>query len=249
MRQFLNICFFTVLVVCARESFAQVQAHELQIVSHAFIAEYQDELAKNNSKLLINRPPTAGATDFWWNLDAVRASYSTSYESGARTHYIFVMGGYARQPGMTVDGLIATICHELGHGLAGAPYKDGQDSGAKISVEGQADYFAYRSCVPRMFKRLGTTKMNRPVSAQMAKLCSVVTNSVCMRALQTLETEKAYFWNSTQTHVDIFSYDPSVAIKTDLRPDYYPSPQCRLDTMLAGIIGSKRPACWFKEEF
>lgn len=234
---------------------AQVQAHELQIVIHAFTAEYKEELAKGNAKLLINHPPTAAATDFWWNLDAVRASYSTSLDAGVRIHYVFMMGGYARMQGMTVDGLVATICHELGHGLAGPPFKDGQDGGAKISVEGQADYFAYRSCLPRMFKRLAAMK-SYSGSEQAEKICAGTQGTklidktqleFCQRAVQTLETERTFFWQSNQTAVDLFASDTSVVQKTDLRPDYYPSPQCRLDTMLAGIKQRPRPACWFKE--
>lgn len=253
--------FYKILVMAwlcvsvGQASKAQVQAHELQIVIHAFTAEYKEELAKENAKLLINHPPAPGATDFWWNLDVVRASYSTSLEAGVRIHYVFVMGGYARMQGMTVDGLVATICHELGHGLAGPPFKDGQDGGAKISVEGQADYFAYRSCLPRMFKRLAAMK-SYSAFAQAEKICAVAQGAkvmdktqldFCLRAVHTLEVEKSFFWQSNQTAVDVFASDAGVAQKTDLRPDYYPSPQCRLDTMLAGIIQRPRPACWFKE--
>ncbi|NUN04994.1 MAG: hypothetical protein HUU57_04450 [Bdellovibrio sp.] len=257
MRHFLSLCIFAVLVVCAPLAQAQVQAYELQIVIHAFNAEYREELAKANAQLVINNPPTAGATDFWWNRDEVRASYSTSQENGVRTHYIFMMGGYARMQGMTVDGVIATICHELGHGLAGSPYKEGQDGGAKISVEGQADYFAYTSCLPRMFKRLTGAKSTSSASEYAEKICSarfIQSRSdqkqydYCLRAIQTLETEKTFFWQSTRTSVDLSIADRSVILKTDLSADYYPSPQCRFDTMLAGILQGTRPRCWFKEE-
>lgn len=45
---------------------------------------------------------------------------------------------------------------------------------------------------------------------------------------------------------------PSLECRDSKRPQRtwygYPSPQCRLDTLVAGIIGEARPSCWFVSE-
>ncbi len=65
------------------------------------------------------------------------------------TKYFMVdaFGGLARYPGMTKNGFIAVLCHELGHHIGGAP-KYNRNGWA--SIEGQSDYWATHHCMKEL---------------------------------------------------------------------------------------------------
>lgn len=230
---------------------AEVSFEEFESLRQIFLSEYGPEIKAQNAQLFINNPPPNSPEDFWWNIPTVRAAYATYIDAtSTRMHYITLMGGYGKLPFMTIDTIAATLCHELGHGIAGEPFKDNGEV-ARSSTEGQADYFAYRHCLPRILKHYSMTGTSLPVDAVTDGLCrktySDVTNlKYCTRAFHSLEVEKKYFKHDTGIDVSYSSADQTVAAETDLHPDFYPSPQCRLDTMMAGILSKPRPACWFK---
>lgn len=232
---------------------AEVTLNDFLTVSQAFQTEYASELQKQNAVLFINKPPTPSTPNFWWELDTVRAAYSSHIEDNSqRIHYIVVMGGFGKLPFMNRDAIAATLCHEMGHGIAGAPFKD-RDEEAKVSVEGQADYYAYRSCLARIFKRIPNAQPIKPVNAVTDALCKKTFSKTedltfCARAFQVLEVERAYLKYLSEGLVDT-AYDKpdqTVVLETNLKDDFYPGDQCRLDTMIAGILQKPRPACWFK---
>ena len=242
----LALCFFIL------KSQAQISLSDLHVVSQAFQAEYTAELQMQNSIFFINKPPSPFTPDFWWDLDTVRAAYSSNIDEKLRTHYIVVMGGFGKLPGMNRDGIAATICHELGHGIAGAPFKNRAEE-AQVAVEGQADYFAYRYCLARIFKRLPIMVPVKPVSAFTDSLCKKNYSkpedlSFCTRAFQTLEVERMYLKYLSKGLVNTVydKPDQSVVSETSVEDTFYPADQCRLDTMMAGVLQKPRPACWFK---
>lgn len=241
---------FSVFFFFSIFSKAQITKTELGEIANGFYAEYNTELRLENQIIVINPAPNENMKDLWWNLEDVRASYAGFHdkEAGLFFHYLYMFGGYARLNGMTYDGVVATLCHELGHGIGGAPYKL-YDNEETISVEGQSDYFAFRSCLPRMFKRLPAKTSVKPVNAytdQQCKKLPTTSYDFCTRAFQTLESERLFFrLNLEDPNTEYDKHDPSVSTSINQDPYFYPSSQCRLDTMMNGILGLERPRCWF----
>jgi hypothetical protein len=149
-------------------------------------------------------------------------------------------GGLARFPGMTSDGYLLVLCHELGHHLGGAPLYAGADWEA--SVEGQADYYSTMKCLKPMW---GASASARIKKASIA-LATVLAKLERSRVMPKPETP--------DKHVVTETYEN------------HPAAQCRLDTYLAGLacnaegefspkdqtVGAcnsgkgARPRCWFK---
>ncbi len=59
-------------------------------------------------------------------------------------------GGLARVPEMKPDFFLFQVCHELGHHVAGFPFTD-FDGIEWYSAESEADYYATRVCLKKMF--------------------------------------------------------------------------------------------------
>lgn len=229
----------------------QISESDFNFITQVFHAEYDAELKAKNQAITVNPASNAAMVGFWWKLDDVRASYSSLYDEDKNllTHYLFLMGGYARMKGMTRDGVAATLCHELGHGIGGGPYKAYEYEKTDVSVEGQADYFAFRYCLPRIFKRLPPAAPVKPLNATTDSKCKTLPKAsyeFCTRAFQTLESERIFFrLHPTDPDSEYDKHDPTVVTAIEKDPFHYPSTQCRLDTMMNGILGKERPRCWF----
>lgn len=193
---------------------------------------------------------------------------------------VLVEGGLARHPEITADALMLIVCHELGHHLGGAPksFRGNSKLRSWSSAEGQADYFAVTKCLPRIFqdgtetKALETISENKELRNAMAK-CS---DEQCARiALAGLSVSRMFAsLKSGYPTPDLLVNDLTVVESTFMG---HPSPQCRLDTFVAGAncdagtsvlfdnndpkIGScfqtkessvqvrgARPNCWFSAE-
>lgn len=230
---------------------AQVSIETLKTVVAAFHAEYDQELATKQSRIVVNPAPTPAQPDFWWNLADVRAAYAALYDKDSKvlTHYLYLLGGYGKLAGMTQDGIAATLCHELGHGIGGPPYKAYKDEDTDVSVEGQADYFAFRYCLPRIFKRLKPNAEVKSVNAHTDSLCKHIPQarySLCTRVFQALEVERTFFrLNKEDPTTNYSTPDSSISTEVNKDPYFYPSSQCRLDTMMAGLFEKERPRCWY----
>lgn len=134
---------------------------------------------------------------------------------GKELWLIEVHQGLLTSKNLTEDEILLVLCHELGHHLAGPPKAQ---RGGWASCEGQADYWATANC----FRQ-------------------VVRSNVSVENISLNLT----------THYSQLSFKspPSLNRRSTtevLRINYgYPSPQCRLDTLLAGYYGDRRPNCWF----
>ncbi|WPU66417.1 hypothetical protein [Peredibacter starrii] len=230
---------------------AQVTLAEFQIIKAVFEAEFGPELKAQNARLNINRPPTPATPNFWWDLEAAHASYSgyKDPQTGIQDHNLYLFGGYGKMVGMTMDGVAMTLCHELGHGIGGAPYKNKTDN-IQASTEGQSDYYAARYCIKRIFKRLPEEVPVKAPDTYTAKLCEAKFKKsedlkLCYRGFQELEVERIFLRTQGPNDTYYDTPDKTVVKKTDLSPTFYPSPQCRLDTMMAGLLEKERPRCWF----
>lgn len=160
---------------------------------------------------------------------------------------INILGGMIRHPEMTRDGLLLILCHELGHYMGGEPKKFRGRSTLKswASVEGQADYFATSSCLPLIFNDQVETKAiyseDEEKVENAEKRC---TSDDCVRAsLAGLAVARLFaslkMGIETPTLAKEDRYQSPVTLQT------HPTPQCRLDTFVAGASSIDRPLCWF----
>lgn len=233
-------------------SFAQISLMEFEMVSNVFYQEFSEELKKNNATLYINRPPAPQMPHYWWELDVVHASYTSYSDESGTDHNLYLFGGFARMEGMTVDGVAMTLCHELGHGIGGLPLKNKPANDYPASTEGQSDYYAARHCIKRIYKALPESfPIYAPNSFAQEQCLKHFKDEediqLCYRGFQTLEVEKIFLRTQITDGTDV-SYDTpdqTIVTRMDLSPTFYPSPQCRLDTMVAGILEQERPRCWW----
>ncbi|WP_372654688.1 ImmA/IrrE family metallo-endopeptidase [Halobacteriovorax sp.] len=194
-----------------------------------------DELKPNSEHTLTVNNTYNLPEDYWWSLDVVHASYSRQGNS----HNIFLFGGFARLSEMSLDGLAITACHEIGHGIGKAPFKD---SGS--STEGQADYFATKICLPIVFKYLAQTVEVSKSKFNLNFCRESENNHYCLRALTALESN-IFFFKTLGDTVHFSTRSTEVARELNTSPTFYPSSQCRLDTSLNGVLKKPRPACWY----
>jgi hypothetical protein len=130
---------------------------------------------------------------------------------------ISVWGGMLSHPLLTEGTFSLLLCHEIGHFLGGPPLKS---RNGWSSTEGQADYFSTATCA----------------------------SAFGMRDHEFLEAAlsltKIYADVSREPAPSLTRCDETVVSRTNFG---YPKAQCRLDTLIAGWNGLKRPACWFLE--
>lgn len=184
----------------------------------------------------------------WENRDINAYAYYDANDMPA----IVISGGMAQHKSLSLDGLALIACHEIGHFLGGEPKKKRGRSEKRSwsSAEGQADYFSV-GCLARFFEsaspvfdfeRREKAEEKFPKSSDEVK--RVCRDSLCERlAFASLSVAKVYaqvkFYSRELSLINPSSQE---AYETILS---HPDPQCRLDTMLAGILEKERPACWF----
>ena len=229
----------SVLTLNISSGFAQVSYDELLELDKALQSAFS-ELSPNTGESLVVNQEVPGRPQFWWSLDTVYASYSLGEVDGNVSHNIFLFGGFARLPGMTLDGLALTACHEIGHGIGGPPYKE---SGS--SAEGQSDYYSTKTCLPVVFKFL-RDKEHRSLDPVAISRCnrSSMDIDLCLRLFRALETDIVFF-RYLGAETTFSERAKEVATELNFSASFYPSPQCRIDTMSNGILGMKRPVCWY----
>lgn len=189
---------------------------------------------------------------------------------------IMMLGGMARHPEMTRDGLLTILCHEIGHHLGGAPkkFRGRTQLRSWSSAEGQSDYYASLYCLPKIFNEetsLSDTSLSFPKSSRESVVMKCGNNLLCQRiALAGLTVGRLFA--SLKDYYDMPSFqetDPTEVWETNYG---HATPQCRLDTILAGancsVSSSKkldpvdptigtcsralnssrgvRPLCWYK---
>lgn len=156
-------------------------------------------------------------------------------------------GGLGKHRAMTEDGLRFVVCHELGHHLAGAPFKlDSEGTERWASAEAQADYFATSECLPKVFERDGLSEQIVAAMSELTRkeLVNYCSDAACLRTLAAAQNAVIVF-NSLHHDELLPRYstpDQSIAEVTERE---YPTLQCRMDTMLAGALSQSRPVCWF----
>ncbi|MCO4794607.1 MAG: hypothetical protein KC493_12885 [Bacteriovoracaceae bacterium] len=150
---------------------------------------------------------------------------------------ISLLGGMARHPEMTKDGLMLIICHELGHQFGGAPkqFRGRSTRRSWSSAEGQADYFSATKCLPKMFQSTQETKLAISLSDESAyeearKKCK---DDICVRiVLSGLSVGRVFA--SLRSGWEIPKISNLDSYKVSMTEYKHPKPQCRLDTYISG---------------
>ncbi|GEM_PF-1126758 len=249
-----------VVVACfvsATKLRAQVSSTEIETVFSAFHKAYSDELAIKKESIFFNRK--IGNFE-WLNIDLVLASYVQNLDSktGALFHEITITGGMLKLDGFDADSAALVLCHELGHGIGGAPFKDPSaldSSDFPSSTEGQSDYYAARVCLPKIWDQLPLTeKVELPVALKKCGSRFEIESKEYHHCLRTFAAMRGFInlrlisKSDTQT-ISFESFDPTVVKEINLDSRFYPTPQCRLDTLIAGALGQPRPECWYPADF
>lgn len=149
------------------------------------------------------------------------------------TDQIIVYGGIAAIG--SEDTFALVLCHESGHLFGGKPFSDDHN---RLSLEGQADYWAAGVCFEKVLPELSP----RDPSRGALKFCQE--DKICARSVDAFLALTAHFAdNRSLPHPALTSKDETIVTTMLLT---HPSPQCRLDTMVAGLKKLLRPLCWFK---
>lgn len=163
---------------------------------------------------------------------------------------IKIMGGMARHPDMTKDGLIFVACHELGHYLGGAPkgFRGRSKRRSWSSAEGQADYYAATKCLPQIFSNM---KENEKVLKRASKEDLEKASRNCGKKDLVCKRIALAGFSATKVFHSVKDYEefPDLS-KRDSNVVYsvkygHPSPQCRLDTVLRGANCDADPSVLF----
>jgi hypothetical protein len=177
-----------------------------------------------------------------WEDDKVNASARKQGMSWA----VKVYGGLFRFELMNPDSFAMVVCHEIGHLIGGAPTWKPQN---KSSSEGQADYFSTLSCMKNYLKNKNNFNYlkDKNIPLFVNNKCRKVygtneaKNLICKRqALAAKILGDTYvFLSSGKTAVNFETPDPYT--RMFILFNGYPKPQCRLDTLLSGLLCDKDP--------
>ncbi|MFN9069191.1 MAG: ImmA/IrrE family metallo-endopeptidase [Bdellovibrionales bacterium] len=197
-----------------------------------------------------------------WKTDEENA-YATQEGKVAKIH---LLGGYARL--LHEDAFLMVACHELGHHLAGAPYYSFSQGPFRISIEGQADYFATSKCMRRLLKfednrahikRYGSHSSVR-IDCNHVWGVNTPDSFLCMRSIMAAMNLRLRHLPYARDRLNLRDYT-----KVELTYERHPQAQCRFDTHRAGALcpvsenlnqsnclsnrvrqgAGVRPACWF----
>ena len=163
---------------------------------------------------------------------------------------------------LSPDAYSAILCHEVGHLLGGRPFLGNGKGPQWVSdtpsaSEGQSDYFSSLACMKKIFaKDAKETVMNFDVTPEVkgsckAKFPKIQDQNICQRSIRA-------GYELMDFIISVFEkYQPGTILP---RPNMnipegaglsvgrlYPSFQCRFDTIKAGALNEKRPACWYNE--
>lgn len=178
-----------------------------------------------------------------WSINVVNA-YAVELYPGIMT--VRVLGGIAKHPLMTKDGLAMVVCHEVGHHMGGAP-KKWERMNKWAADEAQADYFAPLQCLKRLWANDNNEEINAARAEQDPQAFSLCAQThkgkelaLCVRSLYAAADVAKLV--ATVTHADTMPrYDTPDPTVVDTTNQEHPGAQCRLDTMVAGALCGKNP--------
>lgn len=183
-----------------------------------------------------------------WEDSTVNAyAFREGMVNGKPLWQIQMFGGLARRPEITEDGFTLVMCHELGHHLAGYPFKtDENDAVRWAATEGESDYFATQVCAKKIWAADATlnAELALGVSDEVKFACrwnypgsnpqAVADQNLCYRAVNA-GMSLATLLARLNDYVD-----PEMRSRNreniDRTYEGHPEAQCRLDTYSAGAL-------------
>ena len=219
-----------------------------------FIRIMQPRVGARGGELKILRDWTDGAVNAW------------AWREGSE-YWIEIPGGAARYNIINEEAFIATLCHELGHLMGGAPRN------LDISYEGQGDYYSGAKCLRIVLREIEPWKVLAP-SPETVRACEIWPDrrdrEICQRSLTGALALTEYYAQIEHNPAPKISTPSQERVSETMRA--HPKAQCRLDTYVAGALcpisssvdfgiydartgachsqsaaAYARPACWFKE--
>ena len=237
---------------------------------------YVDSILKKVSRAYQPYLSSFGAT-LVINNDWENNSIGASARRVSNSWHIRLTGGMARHPQMTEDGYLTVACHEIGHHLGGKPKWTGPFGRKRWSSnEGQSDYYAMTKCMKLVLEgedhRAKANLNSVPISVRLncEDRYTGEANFLCQRlALASLSAVRVQEAREGKEFRANFDSPSSKEVQKIF--DNHNSPQCRLDTLYAGVLCNKsvmpnidgdfqevnclreegyslevRPLCWFK---
>lgn len=241
----------------------EISKQDIDHIMSEFEMEFQKDFKQKNLRLKMLND---------WDEPMINA---LAYQNLPVAHVDF-LGGMARHKLMTKRVVKNILCHEMGHHLAGNPMKEIKD-GEWMSAEGQADYYATYECLRRINKNsyANINTLDLPVTLKdkcIQRYSLKSDQAICMESIKAaFETLNVFYSITTEVlftnevKPDWLSRDFYQVEFTER--DYYPSLQCRLDTMIEGALcddqckknslepnlviapySGYRPTCWFNHK-
>ncbi len=153
-----SLLFICLLIFQSRLATAQVSKAELNEIIEAFDQTFKTQLHARGEDLVINDPLPLPNWD-WYETAIPNASYVQDERDGIKIHSLTIMGGLLKTNGVTQDTAVLILCHELGHGIGGAPFKnENAFTEYQTSTEAQADYYSTYICAPQVWQHLHPEK-------------------------------------------------------------------------------------------
>ncbi len=209
---------------------------QIQDVSEKEFNETIEEVVKFYSPVVAGHGATLKVVKEWENPEV--NAYAT--QSGS-DWIIGFFGGLARRKEVTRDAFTLVVCHELGHHLAGFPFKGERWA----ATEGQSDYFATQECAKELWTNndeknadaaltvdiFAKEQCDRSNDSRRAReLCYRISNASYQLALL---LSGAAGKNANAAKPEFGTPDSAVVERTYIG---HPAAQCRLDTMFQGSI-------------
>ncbi len=242
-----------------------ITEQEFNAVMDRYESVYKPIVASEGGNLVLNRLWTdatvnANATRFW------------------NQWYVNMYGGLARYPGMTTDGMMLVVCHEMGHHLGRQPYM-GPLRWGWATNEGGADYFSALKCARKVFAADDNEKIVKVLAVEpeiLAQCSASFTNAkeaaVCARSAHAGVVLANVLSSLSKDSTPPLVTTPDKNVVTEIF-DAHPEAQCRLDTYyqasicqasananldvqnyhVNSCVGPQfkqglRPTCWFKPD-
>ncbi len=205
---------------------------------------YAEPISQRDRELIINKR---------WDSEEENATSwlteSFDQEKGRvrRILEIELSGGLARHPMLNRDAYALVVCHEVGHHIGGAPFALG------YSAEGQADYFAATKCMKRYLRAAGYEQhYTAPLPPRLEAACAASypatdEQAICRRTILAGLILSRWFAHTREAApTRLIGHDPDRPQSTLVHG--YPSPQCRLDTFVAGALCNIDERSGFSED-
>ena len=242
MIHFSEMKYLLSILLLSYQAFS-LEFNELEHLFSSFHKLHSENLLMQfNTELHFNPPPQGFDESYWWEIDHASARFVLIDNANPQQLSIFVFGGLARLSGMTKDSMAISLCHELGHLLAGPPLKF---SGS--SVEGMADYFSTGDCLRKYFLSYENSSPRKSLPKEVLVCEKYYENTLdvnlCLRSFVALDGQLSLL---RLVAPELEFWDKSTERPDTIRQDdyFYPEPSCRLESMRNGILGLPAPSCW-----